>query len=259
VIRNANVLGTFRNAGVANGVTAVSAADFQRGNFRNTVAVDRATLQQASLVRGTVPMTPTSQNLRFTNRAASITTPRTNAGAAGQRFFGSSNASPARTPFAQQQNAMRSAVNGTSQVRTATQGREGSQPAGAYRGGGAGQSSAAGWQRFEGTPGNARSATPGAAANRMNSTPNSGNSSPRPFQVSPSIIRQRPEVTYGSGTQQQARPQQAPAQQSYGNNGAEARPQQQAPAQGSGGGSAPRSAPAGGGSRGSGSRGSGRH
>ena len=52
--------------------TAVSAADFQRGNFRNTVAVDRATLPQASLVRGTVPVSPTSQNLRFSNRTASV-------------------------------------------------------------------------------------------------------------------------------------------------------------------------------------------
>ena len=52
LVRNANIIGAYRNAGVAGGVTAVTAADFQRGNFRNTVAVDRGTLAQASLVRG---------------------------------------------------------------------------------------------------------------------------------------------------------------------------------------------------------------
>ena len=56
---------TFRNARVANGVNAVSAQDFQRGAFSNRVAVNGAQLQQASLVRGAVPMTPTANNLRF--------------------------------------------------------------------------------------------------------------------------------------------------------------------------------------------------
>ena len=156
VVRNANIVGTFRNASVAGGVTAVSATDFQRGNFRNTVAVDRATLSQASLVRGTVPMTPTNQNLRFSNRTASVQSPRAATSAGNQRFYGGAGSSSVRrTPFVQQQTTVRSAVSGS-----------------------AGQSSMANpaWQRFERAP----------------STPQ-GNASPstRQFQVSPSIIRQR--------------------------------------------------------------------
>ena len=37
---DANILGTFRNARVANGVNAVSAQDFQRGAFGNRIAVN---------------------------------------------------------------------------------------------------------------------------------------------------------------------------------------------------------------------------
>lgn len=175
VVRNANVLATFRNAGVAHGVTAVTAADFGRGNFRNTVAVDRGTLAQASLVRGAVPMTPTSQNLRFSNRAASVT-PAAGAGASS-RFYGGSaaGASVRRTPFTQQQAAVRSAVS----------------------------SNAASWQRFQGTPqgaatnrGAANGASPAGSApgfNRFSSTPNSSaNGATRQVQVAPSIVQQRP-------------------------------------------------------------------
>lgn len=165
VVRNANIIGTFRNASAVGGVTAVSAADFQRGNFRNTVAVDRATLSQASLVRGTVPMTPTSQNLRFSNRTASVQSPRVAMGAANQRFYGSSTAR--RTPFVQQQSTVRTAVGASpSQSSMAAPSR-----------GGVNQS--AGWGRFEGSPA-------GRGTPQANPSP-----STRQFQVSPSIIRQR--------------------------------------------------------------------
>lgn len=269
IVRNANVAGAFRNAGVANGVTAVSAVDFQRGNFRNTVPVDRATLQSASLVRGTVPMTPTTQNLRFSNRTATVT-PGARAGASSQRFLGAATpASAARTPFAQQQTAVRSAMNGTSAVQSRAQsaGQAGFQ----NRGGpvGAGQSSAPGWQRFEGSSSasaGAAGARPATPANGLSGTPNGGtaaNAAPRQFQVSPSIVRQRPDAaapgssqSYGGNTQQPRPQQPAAPQSSYGSYGQPQRTQQ-APSAPS---SAPaRSAPAGGGaSRSSGSRGSGR-
>jgi hypothetical protein len=229
VVRNANIAGTFRNASVAGGVTAVTAADFARGNFRNAVAVDRGTLQQASLVRGALPVTPTSQNLRFSNRAASVT----GGSMANERFFGSSAASAGarRTPFTQQQAAVRSAVSNGS----AAQSREPQSQGGA--GQSRGSSQASGWQRFEGSP-----ASNGSASGSRGANTSGSNSSPRQFQVSPSIIRQRPDASPASS-------------QPYGSNGSQARTQQ-TPAQASGTSSsaAPRSAPAGGGSRGSGSR-----
>ena len=80
IVHNVNVIGAYRNARFANGVTAVSSADFQRGNFRNPIALDRAQLSQASQVRGAVPITPTAGNLalgrgerQLAHRATSIT------------------------------------------------------------------------------------------------------------------------------------------------------------------------------------------
>ena len=70
IVHNANITNMYRNARVVNGVTAVSAGDFQRGNFRNRVTVDRSELQRGSLVRGAVPLTPSADNLRFSNRTA---------------------------------------------------------------------------------------------------------------------------------------------------------------------------------------------
>ncbi len=183
MVRNGNVMGTFRNASALHGVTAVSAADFQRGNFRNTVAVDRATLSQASLARGAVPMTPTNQNLRFSQRSATVS-----GSPMGQRFFGSS-ATPAaarRTPFVQQQANVRSEMSrpmSTPQTQN-------------------------NWNRFQSTPAGATPSARGAApANRYTPQQNAAPQQ-RQVQVSPQIVRQRPEST--PSYTPQARPQ-APA------------------------------------------------
>ncbi len=86
VVANVNIVNTFRNARFAGGVTAVSAADFQRGAFGNRVAVSGAQLQQASLVRGAVPITPTANNLRF-SESRGFVTPAPRAEMGSQRFF----------------------------------------------------------------------------------------------------------------------------------------------------------------------------
>jgi FecR protein len=112
VVANVNVVNTYRNARFAGGVNAVSATDFQRGAFGNRVAVSGAQLQQASLARGALPITPTASNLRFSNRSVAASTPR--AGMGNQRFFSrmpSTATAAQRTPFAQQQAAVRSGVN----------------------------------------------------------------------------------------------------------------------------------------------------
>ena len=191
VVHNVNVGAFYRNAAVPGGVRAVTAEDFQRGAFRNQFAVNRAQLQQASLVRGAVPMTPTQNNLRFADRAASTATPRADIG--NQRFFG--RATPAggaaqRTPFAQQQAAVRSAFGGD-----ATVGFRGGQAAAPGNAGGSG------WDRF-GVPN--RAGQTGAAAPRANpgggwdrfgetpnrsAVPNYGGS--RPLQVAPPIVQPR--------------------------------------------------------------------
>jgi hypothetical protein len=157
IVHNVNIGNFYRNAGVLGGARAVTSEDFQRGAFRNQIAVNRTQLQQASLVRGAVPMTPTANNLRFGDRAASAATPRGPSG--NQRFF--SRMTPAggngggfaaqRTPFAQQQAAVRSAFSGG-----ANGGFRG-QASGAA----AGNSGGSGWERF-GEP--SRTANPAPAA-----------------------------------------------------------------------------------------------
>jgi hypothetical protein len=143
---NVNLYSNFRNARVAGGVNAVSAADFQRGAFSNHVAVGARELQQASMIRGAVPVSPTASNLRFSGRTTAFN-PGSNGRSdpASQRFFsrmspGGSAAMQQRTPFAQQQAATRAAFSG------AGQGFGGQ--AGAHQGGGSAGSADSGWSRF---------------------------------------------------------------------------------------------------------------
>ena len=110
VIYNASIVNTFRNARTENGVVAVSSADFERGAFRNQIAINRAQLAQGHLVHGALPVTPTAGNLRFSDRpVAAASIPRNEA--ANQRFFSRlPAAAPAqRTSFAQQQASVRNA------------------------------------------------------------------------------------------------------------------------------------------------------
>jgi hypothetical protein len=148
IARNANILNVYRNARVTNGVNAVSSQDFQRGMFGNRVPVSGAQLQQASLVRGAVPVTPTANNLRFADRAATMAGPRTEMG--NQRFFSrmpAAAATTARTPFTRQQAAVRSAFGGG-----------GAQPPAALGGQGRGIPA---WRRFGEPPSTASQARPG--------------------------------------------------------------------------------------------------
>ncbi len=139
-VHNVNVYNTFRNARFAGGVRAVSAVDFERGNFRNSLRVGQGDLMRASLVRGAVPVSPSASNLRFTERSAVVNGPRTDFG--NQRFFsrmgGVAGAGLAsRTPFTQQQSAVRSGFSRPNFGGVAGQGgfRSTGQPA-------------SGWQRF---------------------------------------------------------------------------------------------------------------
>ena len=67
VVNNVNIVNNYRNARLGNGVTAVNANDFARGRT-TPIRVSSAQLQQASLVRGQVPIAPSSSSLRFSDR-----------------------------------------------------------------------------------------------------------------------------------------------------------------------------------------------
>ncbi len=166
---NVGILSAYRNARVANGVTAVSAADFQRGVFRRQIAVNPVHLREASAVRGGVPLAPTSANLRFSERQSVIA----RGGPTGQRFF-------TRMPAAAaQQSTARSSFGGVANSGWRRFGEPGPgvQPNGF-------QSRGAGWNRF-GSP-QAPYARPAYQQ------------APRPLQVAPPIVQQRMEP-YGGG------------------------------------------------------------
>jgi hypothetical protein len=183
IVRNTNITNVYRNSRFANGVTAVSGADFQRGNFRNRVGVGGAQLQGASLVRGAVPVTPGGDHLRFSDRRMAAAGPRLDAGS--QRFFsrtpGVSGVGSQRVPFSQQQSAVRSTVEG--------------------RGFQGGSSSASpGWQRF---------GNPQASPQRSNNfTPQTGGGvdgrrfggQSRSLQVAPPIVRERQAPPSNNGS-----------------------------------------------------------
>jgi hypothetical protein len=155
-VHNTNVVNVYRNARFGNGVTAVSSQDFQRGAFRNRIEVNRGDLERASLVRGAVPVTPTANNLRFSERPGSTVTPRSDIG--NRRFFSrmpAATQSSSRVPFAQQQAAVRSTfgegsrqvpANTTEANTTAPRPRGDSRAPGGQTYGG--QPGGSGWRRF---------------------------------------------------------------------------------------------------------------
>jgi hypothetical protein len=73
-----NVVNVYRNAGVRNAITGVSTADFRAGRFANSMRMSGAQVGQAGMIRGQVPLTPSSANLHFSGRAVSYT-PRSSA------------------------------------------------------------------------------------------------------------------------------------------------------------------------------------
>jgi hypothetical protein len=102
-ITNVNISTTYRNARVAGGVSGMAAGDFRSGRFGAVSHLTGAQVGTAGLVRGQMPLAPTSASLHFTNRQASFTP----AGSANTRFFTHQQPTAAqRVPFSQQQRPM---------------------------------------------------------------------------------------------------------------------------------------------------------
>jgi len=102
-ISNVNVTNIYRNARIGNGVSGLAAGDFREGRFTGISRVPGDQLRSAGVVRGQMPIAPTSANLHFANHSASFT-PRTNE---NTHFFSHQQPAAAqRIPFSQQQRAM---------------------------------------------------------------------------------------------------------------------------------------------------------
>jgi hypothetical protein len=260
-ITNGSLTSVYRNARVANGVSGVSGADFRAGRFSSIGHFSGSQIGQAGMVRGAMAITPTSANLRFSNRAVT-NVPRSSA---NTHFFAHQQPSPtARVPFAEQQRGMSGAgmSNRSTAAAPATRAAAPAQSAvrsqqaqaGAAPGSGQGQA-AGGWRRF-GEPGGSQQAprsqpatqnnrgwtgfgNPGSsngAARQQYSQPQSGYrySAPQSLRIAPPVVQQRS----GGGSYS--------APRSYSGGGSVSRP--------SGGGGASRSSGGGSSSRGGGHR-----
>ena len=99
-ITNVNVTNIYRNARVTNGVSGIAAGDFAGGHFRNVRGVPTSQIREAGLIRGQMPLGPTSHNLSFSDRnVANVPSSRGNT-----RFFTHQQPNAVqRVPFAQQQ------------------------------------------------------------------------------------------------------------------------------------------------------------
>jgi hypothetical protein len=221
-ITNGSLTSVYRNARIANGVSGVSGADFRAGRFNNIGRFSGSQIGQAGMVRGAMPITPTSANLRFSNRALT-NVPRSSA---NTHFFAHQQPSPAaRVPFAEQQRAMSGAATSNRSAAAAPAMRQAApgqsavrsqQPqAGAAAGSGQGQA-AGGWRRF-GEPGGSQQAPrsqPATQNNRgwtgfgnpgsSNGVPrqqysqpqsvyrgNGGASAPQSLRIAPPVVQQR--------------------------------------------------------------------
>jgi hypothetical protein len=79
-ITNVNVTNVYRNANFRNGISAVSAGDFQGGRFNNVMRTSGAQVGSVGVIRGQMPFTAGSANQRFSDRQAAVV-PRSNANA----------------------------------------------------------------------------------------------------------------------------------------------------------------------------------
>jgi Family of unknown function (DUF6600)/FecR protein len=99
-ITNVNVTNIYRNARVAHGVSGISAGDFAGGRFHNVRSFSGSQIREAGLIRGQMPIGPTSHNLRFSDR----TVANVPASRGSERFFTHQQPGAVqRVPFAQQQ------------------------------------------------------------------------------------------------------------------------------------------------------------
>src|SRR5579885_1651075 len=70
-ITNVNITNIYRNARVANGISGLRAGDFQGGRFSNIRTIKVSQIREAGVIHGPMPLGPTVQNLRFSDRNVS--------------------------------------------------------------------------------------------------------------------------------------------------------------------------------------------
>jgi FecR protein len=241
-ITSVNIINTYRNARVANGFTAVSAADFRSGRLTNFLRPSAAELSQASVARGPMPVAPDRANLRFSDRQAGSVARSAPAKVFTYRGTGGTQPAVQRIPFAEQERAFGSgaaaSVNrgwtrfGAPNGQSLTPNRHEAgdwQRFGEPRTAPAPQSeqpAARGWSRFGEPYGDPRQANRPAAPAEVPRGPagpgnyrfNSGAGRPEPLRVAPPIMRERSGGN-GSGGYRAPAPRSTPQRSGGGTRG----------------------------------------
>ncbi len=214
IINNVNIRNTYRNARTGNGVSGMNARDFGQGNAARGRPVSARELGNASVMRGALPISPSRESLRTSDRPVNSSLVARAAGSANARFVSARPAPPSnRAVFGSQnlstQAAARGAGNGAgfsragspqSDVRSTTQGGWPRTGNGAGAGSGRGSTPASsgstrgGWGSF-GAPAAGRSAPAEAAPLTRSSAGNSSTSQRGGWTSFGSTVRSNP----GSG------------------------------------------------------------
>jgi hypothetical protein len=189
VVQNANVGSVYRNARVANGVSAMHAGEFGRANVSsaNLVRPTAGEMARAGAVRGALPMTPSRESTQFASHAAS-TAGMPHTGDSGHFFSHNAPSQTNHIPFEQQRQAMSAATQRSFGGGAASSNMNGgwrpASSAGSSAGArGASPQSSGGWQRFD--PSTRSSAAQGGSGYSSQSR------GPQPVRISPQIVQPR--------------------------------------------------------------------
>src|ERR1039457_1252050 len=197
-ITNVNVSNVYRNSNYRNGISAVSASNFQSGRFNNVMRTSGAQVGTAGVIRGQMPFTASSANMRFSDRQASVI-PRGNTNA---RMFTQQQPNPVQ----------RGQVN----QGIASRGQNSPAMTQSNRGQSTSQSNDAGWRRFgspSGQPAAGQANQPSANRNGSGSTSPAVRNSP---SSSPQGGWQRFGAPGGSGSAPSQGQSPAGSRQNYG-------------------------------------------
>jgi hypothetical protein len=175
-ITNINIGSTFRNARFNNGITAVGVHEFQSGRFNNVQRFNGSQIHEAGLVRGQMPIAPSSANLRFSDRQATAI-PRSNENA---RFFTHQQPNPvARQSFGRQ--SFNGAGGGSPAAGSAVQSQNGNR---GMQGTPQNEGSSS-WRRFGSPAGQSGSPQSAAPGNQNRAPMNQTMRNDRPAQGQP--------------------------------------------------------------------------
>lgn len=111
-VHGSSIAASYRN--MKYGATGVSGNAFRSGNFSSPVSINPSRLESVTLIRGALPVTPTSANARFTHAAPQAAVHWAPAFSASR--FTTAEGLPRRTEFVNQQQQVRRALGAQSRA-----------------------------------------------------------------------------------------------------------------------------------------------